>query len=198
MAEETIYDGKIIFYGQVLMDLTGDTVNEDNLLSGATAHGANGAPVAGACTYDADTSDGTITAADVLSGGIGYSHGQKVVGTMPDRSGSDDGTISTVNGTVQIQQGFHDGAGTVGIDPIEKAKLIPGNIKAGVTILDVEGTHEGSEDVNIQASKTATPATTQQTILPDTGYDALGQVVVSAIPVTRVLNASGGYTVTIG
>ena len=55
----------------------------------------------------------------------------------------------------------------------------------------------GSEDVHAQA-KTATPATTSQTILPDTGYNYLSQVTVNAIPYTETDNASGGKTVTIG
>ena len=35
---------------------------------------------------------------------------------------------------------------------------------------------------NVQASKTATPSAEEQTIRPDSGYDALAQVVVEAVP----------------
>lgn len=63
-------------------------------------------------------------------------------------------------------------------------------------ILGVTGTYSG-EGVNAQA-KTATPSTSQQTILPDTGYDYLSQVTVNAIPYTETLNEAGGYTLTIG
>ena len=47
-------------------------------------------------------------------------------------------------------------------------------------------------------SKIATPYTTAQTVLPDSGYDYLTQVTVSAITYTETANAAGGVTVTIG
>lgn len=40
-------NSKIIFGNETLMDLTGDTVNANNLLAGATAHGADGDPIVG-------------------------------------------------------------------------------------------------------------------------------------------------------
>ena len=47
-------------------------------------------------------------------------------------------------------------------------------------------------------AKTATPYTTQQTVLPDSGYDYLTQVTVNAIYYDETVNAAGGKTVTIG
>ena len=55
----------------------------------------------------------------------------------------------------------------------------------------------GQEDVNAQ-SKTVTPATTAQTITPDTGYNYISQVTVNAIPYVEAPNSAGGVTVTIG
>lgn len=46
-------------------------------------------------------------------------------------------------------------------------------------------------------TKTATPTSSQQTVVPDTGY-LLSSVTVNAIPYTETLNSAGGYTVTIG
>ena len=68
-----------------------------------------------------------------------------------------------------------------------------------MTILGVEGTMSGQEDVKAQA-KTATPTTAQQVITPDSaqGYNYLTQVTVAAIPYTETDNATGGKTVTIG
>ena len=77
----------------------------------------------------------------------------------------------------------------------EAAKIIPENIKDGVEILGVTGTYTG-EGVTAQA-KTAEPYTTQQVILPDTGYDYLSQVTVEAIYYNETANAYG-TTVTIG
>lgn len=49
-------------------------------------------------------------------------------------------------------------------------------------------------------SKTATPSTSQQTILPDSakGYNYISQVVIEAIPYNESDNPQGGVTVTIG
>ena len=114
---------------------------------------------------------------------------------MPNR-GAVTGTISTVSGTYTIQNGYHDGSGTVGISSTEQAKIIAENIRQGVEILGVTGTMSGSEDVNAQ-TKTVTPSTTSQTVTPDTGYNYLSQVTVDAIPYTETDNAAGGKTVTI-
>ena len=69
--------------------------------------------------------------------------------------------------------------------------------RQGVTILGVEGSMSGTEDMDIEPAKSVTPKTTAQTILPAEGYDGMAQVTVEAIPVTRTDNAQGGVTVTI-
>ena len=111
-------------------------------------------------------------------------------------NGAVNGTISTKAGTYTIPIGYHDGSGKVAIASTEQAKIIAGNIKSGVQILGITGSYTG-EAVTAQ-SKTATPSTTSQTILPDTTYDYLSQVVVEAIPYTESPNSAGGTTVTIG
>ena len=114
---------------------------------------------------------------------------------MPNR-GAQTGSIDTVSGSVAIQQGYHDGSGSVAIDSTEQAKIIASNIKSGVEILGVTGTYTG-EGVTAQ-SKTATPTNAQQVITPDSGYDYLSQVTVNAIAYIETDNAAGGKTVTIG
>lgn len=47
-------------------------------------------------------------------------------------------------------------------------------------------------------AKTVTPSSTQQTILPDAGYNCLSQVTVAKIPYVESENSAGGTTVTIG
>ena len=115
---------------------------------------------------------------------------------MPNR-GAVSGTISTKTGTYTILQGYHDGSGSVAIDSTEQAKIIPENIRQGITILGIQGTMSGSEDVVAEAV-TATPTTSIQTITPGTGYNYISQVTVNAIPYTETDNAAGGVTVTIG
>lgn len=186
---------KVIYGNTTLIDLTSDTVVANKLLSGYTAHGADGEAISGSCTFDADTSDGTATASEILTGSSAYVNGSKVNGSMPNR-GAVSGTISNLSTPYSVPAGYHDGSGTVEVDSTEAAKIIPGNIKEGVEILGVTGTYEG-EAVPTQ-TKTATPYTTSQTILPDSGYE-LSQVNVEAIYYNESPAAQGGGTVvTIG
>nr|DAU17354.1 MAG TPA: tail protein [Caudoviricetes sp.] len=195
MATNT-YNSKVIFNGEVLMDLTGDTVTPAQLLKGITAHGKDGAPITGTCDWDAATGDATAAAAEILSGKTAYVKGKKVTGTMPNR-GAVSGKISTKAGAYTVPQGYHDGSGKVTIDSTEQAKLIPTNIRNGVTVLGVEGTMSGSEDMKPQ-SKSVIPKASAQTVLPDEDYNCLSQVEVAAIPYAVSDNTSGGRTVTIG
>ena len=188
---------KVIYGGETLIDLTNDTVTADKMLTGYTAHDKSGAPVTGTCDYDSNTQDATATAAELLETKTAYVNGSKVTGTMPNR-GAVTGTIAEKDGQYTIPNGFHDGSGKVGIDAAEKAKIIPDNIRAGISILGVDGTMSGTEGANPQ-SKEVTPTTSDQVILPDSeeGYNFLSQVTVKAIPYIETENASGGTTVTI-
>ena len=194
MANE--YVSKVVLSnGTTLIDLTGDTVTASDLLSGVTAHGKDGAPITGSCTYDSDTSDDTAAVSEILAGKTAHARGAQLTGTMTN-NGSVSGTISTKAGQYTVPQGFHDGSGSVQIAASEQAKIIAGNIKAGVEILGVTGTYSG-EAITAQ-SKSATPSWSQQTIQPDTGYDYLSAVTVASIPISYSDNSAGGQTVTIG
>ena len=187
---------KVVYGGNTLIDLTGDTVVANKLLKGYKAHGADGELINGSCDFDANTQDATAAAAEILSGKTAYNKGSKITGTMPN-NGAVTGKISTKEGQYTVPQGYHDGSGKVSIDEAEQDKLIPGNIREGVTVLGVAGTMSGTEDAKPQA-KTVTPSTTQQEILPDEGYNYLSQVTVLAIPYAESENSAGGMTVTIG
>ena len=189
-------NSKIIFGGEVLIDLTGDTVKAEKLLAGITAHGADGEPVVGTCDFDANTQDATAGAAEILKGKTAYNKGTKVTGTMPN-NGAVAGKITTAAGAYTVPQGYHDGSGKVAIDSTEQAKLVPGNIRENVTILGVKGIMSGTEGAKPQA-KVVTPTKAQQVILPDENYNYLSQVTVNAIPYVESENSAGGTTVTIG
>ena len=192
------YINKVIYGGETLIDLTQDDVTRASVASGIKCHLPAGEATTGTNTYDADTSDATAVAAEILSSKTAYKNGSKLTGTMPNR-GAQTSTISTKTGTVTIQQGYHDGSGSVSIDSTEQAKLIATNIREGVTILGVEGTMSGNEGVKA-TSVSVTPYTTSQTITPsDLGdYNSITQVNVAAIAYSESDNSAGGITVTIG
>ncbi|MBR2554851.1 MAG: hypothetical protein IKE94_08340 [Aeriscardovia sp.] len=190
------YNSKVVLSnGTVLMDLTSDTVTASDLLEGVTAHGKDGAPITGTCTYDADTSEDTAAVGEILSGKTAHARGTLLTGTMTN-VGAVSGTISTKAGQYTVPQGYHDGSGKVQISSTEQAKIIAGNIKSGVQILGVTGSYSG-ESITAQ-SKNATPTWSSQTIQPDSGYDYLSAVTVAAIPIAYADNSAGGVTVTIG
>ena len=188
------YINKLVVGNEVKFDLTSDTVTAEKLLSGFTAHDKSGAPITGTCTYDADTQDATVAVAEILEGKTAYARGAKLTGTMPNK-GAVSGTI-TDKTAYTIPMGFHDGSGTVSIDATELAKIIPANIKSGVSILGETGTY-GGEAAKVQ-TKSVTPTMSAQTVLPDEGFDYLSQVSVAAIPVNYSDNSAGGQTCTIG
>ena len=194
MANE--YVSKVVLSnGTTLIDLTADTVTAADILEGVTAHGKDGAPITGTCTYDSDTSSDTAAVAEILSGKTAHARGALLTGTMTNNGGVT-GTISTKEGQYTVPQGYHDGSGKVSIASAEQAKIIAGNIKSGVQILGVTGTYSG-EAITAQ-TKSATPSWSQQTIQPDNGYDYLSAVTVAAIPIAYSDNSAGGQTVTIG
>lgn len=187
---------KVIYDGNTLIDLTADTVEQAYVLDGYTFHDKSGAILTGSCDYDADTSDATAQASEILATKTAYVNGAKVTGSMTN-NGAVSGVITTKSQEYTVPTGFHDGSGKVKIDTTEQGKIIAGNIKSGVTILGVTGDYSG-ESVSVESNKNATPSSSQQVITPSTGYDYLAQVTVAAIPYTESLNAAGGYTATIG
>lgn len=196
MAENQYVSKVVLSDGRTLIDLTGDTISPDKLAKDITAHDKSGAPITGTNTFDVDSGDATAQVAEILFGKTAYARGTKLTGTMPNR-GAVSGEISEKDGSVSIQQGYHDGSGSVVLANTEKAKLIPGNIKEGVQLFGVTGTLAPASGVTAQA-KSATPSFTSQIISPDDGYDYLSQVTVAAISVVETDNSAGGKTVTVG
>lgn len=192
------YVNKVVLSsGETLIDLSADTVTAARVLKPYTAHDKSGAPIVGTCEYDADTSDATASDSEILATKTAYVNGVKVTGTMTNRGGVT-GTITDVTNGYTIQQGYHDGSGTVNLDSTSLTNLIPANIRQGVEIAGITGEMTSTEGVNAE-TKTATPTFAQQVITPTSPtYNYLNQVTIAPIPVTRADNAAGGVTVTIG
>lgn len=181
--------------GTVLIDLTTDTAERADVLSGKYFHLKSGERTTGTCTYDSNTTDANAVASEILSGRTAYVNKNKITGSMPN-NGAVTGTITTKAQTYTIPAGYHSGLGGVSISSTEQAKIIGANIKAGIEILGELGTYSG-EAVDV-TSVNVTPYLTSQTVLPPSGYDYISQVNVSAIAIAESDNAAGGKTVTIG
>ena len=192
---ENQYVNKVVYDGNTLIDLTADTITAADVINNKTFHLKSGAPATGTCTYDADTSDATANASDILLGSTAYVSGAKVTGTMPN-NGSTTLAIDDVTDQIPIPSGYHDGGGKAVIDATEAAKIIPSNIREDITILGVTGTMSGTEGVTAE-TVVMTPTTQTQTRTPSSGYNYISQVTVNAIPYTETDNAVGGKTITI-
>ena len=85
-----------------------------------------------------DTTGAAAASGDILTGKSAFIGNGFVAGSMPN-NGAVSGSISKADGTYTIPAGFHNGKGAVRISSEEQAKLVSGNIKAGVTVLGVSG-----------------------------------------------------------
>ena len=106
-----------------------------------------------------NTNDATATDSDVLANKTAYANGQKLYGSLPNKG---EANIELTDLTPKtVEKGYYSG-GTAKIADAESAKIIPENIKSGVTVLGVEGTLESgssasySETVNNGGGLTAT------------------------------------------
>lgn len=113
---------------------------------------------------------GDATIADVLAGAsFTGADGTKKVGAMPNNGAA---SIQLSDLTAKsVTAGYYSG-GTAKIADAEAAKIIPENIKKGVTILGVEGAMEEGGDYNIAA--TTNSDGTQSLAITDAGGGGSG------------------------
>lgn len=185
----------VLANGDVLIDLTQDDVKPEHVQKDIYFHDKTGKRQQGTNTKTVDASEATAEASEVLDGRTFGKGNEMQTGTMPNNSGKDV-VITDKNGT-SISRGFYDGSGKAKLSDADIAKLVPGNIKEGVTILGVEGNF-GTDDFSA-ISKEITPTFAEQVFNPaDDGVSFYSSVKVEAIKVDRKDNEAGGVTVTIG
>lgn len=123
---------------------------------------------------------GNATAADVAKGKTFTSEaGLMVTGTYEPTSTEPTLQAKTVTPTASEQTVTPD-SGYDGLSQVivaGDANLTAANIKKGVSVFGVAGTHECPTFTTQE--KTVTPSANSQTVQPDSGYDGLSQVTVS-------------------
>lgn len=98
---------------------------------------------------------------------------------------ADNGAVSkkldTSTTSYTVPQGYHNGSGTVSIELEEKTVTTngdviptPGKVLSKITV--------NVDNAPILQTKSVTPTKSEQTVMPDEGYDGLSQVTVGAIP----------------
>lgn len=97
-----------------------------------------------------DISSTTAQPDDVLEGKyfFPYNNAPRTEGTIPVRTASNP-EFTSKNDSVTFQEGYYPQESTVKISPTEQAKIIPDNIKEGISILGVQGNYAGNGlDIN--------------------------------------------------
>lgn len=96
-----------------------------------------------------NTNDATATDLDILVNKTAYSKGRKLYGSLPN-NGEANIEISDLSAK-SVAEGYYSG-GTAKIADTESAKIIPANIRQGVTVLGVAGTLESGSSASYTES----------------------------------------------
>lgn len=211
---------KVIFNGVTQMDVTGNTVTANTLVSPETATKADGTEITGSLVPKSQ-SDLTVSGATVtVPAGVYSTQATKSVSSgsaTPASSISGTGasvssssttiTLSkSVSNTPTVSAGYIS-SGTSGSSSVSlsatDSNFTAENIKKDVTLFGKTGSYEGGSSANIQSSKSYTvSASGSQTISPDSGYDAMGEVALTVpaqtLPTTTSTTGTGTNLLTIG
>lgn len=157
-----------------------------------------------------DTSDATAANSDILVSKTAYVNGEKITGTIPELN-TQSYTPSTVTQLISKEQYIKGDQIILG-----DTNLIPGNIKAGISIFGVDGTYKGgTAGTNIEVMKCSSMTKTSEVLakygnlvqvsndgaystftnLPDYQYNAISAVYTNSLAGINIrsANANTGF-----
>ena len=100
---------KVVFGNETVIDLSDDTVTEDTLLEGYTAHDASGALITGTAIEGTDTSDADAEEEDIAYGKTAYVNGEMLTGTNTNNCDTSEDTVSAAS--LGLGTTAHDSSG---------------------------------------------------------------------------------------
>lgn len=190
MAEERACN-KVVYDGNVLIDLTTDSIGSSStaagrVLSGYTFHGADGEVTTGSIATRTSLSIQQIPTpglrvytpnAGYYAAGVSLIVPATTVPTPTISTNSNGELTSSV--TVSSGAVLADTAQTATVDPTTlDSNLTAENVRAGTTIFNITGTMSPTEGMNLE-SGTKTLTSSSATYSPSSGYDGFSSITVS-------------------
>lgn len=149
-----------------------------------------------------DTSDGTVSAGDILSGKVAYAGGKRIEGTIPVMG---EESLSASGATVTVPAGYYPTAASRAVDTVQRAvpQIIMADSSKGIVRATVNqeagyvvAGNAISSDLYLrtQAAATITPGTVAQTAVAAERYTT-GNVVVNGDANLKAENIKSGVNI---
>ena len=172
---------KVIINGVTKIDITGDTVAANKLLTGYTAHGADGESVSGSIASKSST-DLTVSG-DTVTAPAGY-YSSSASKAVASGSATTPATSITANPTISVNSSTGVISASVSASESVTPTVSAGYVSSGTAgTISVSGSNTSA--LSTQAGATVSPTESEQTAVAAGKY-TLGAVKVGAISSTYV------------